>query len=78
MLVRKQKKLLAVSGFCIFIFFGIAHAQSETSDAGNSQTGERTGRVAGDLTVTLAISTLSEEELQARRPEMESLIPRKR
>ena len=50
---------------------------SEGKGTGNSSA-NRTARVAGGQTVTLAESSLSQQELAALRPQMSELIPIKR
>jgi hypothetical protein len=78
MLFAKLRHFIVATFWVALFAVGAASAQSDPSRGSDSEPGERTGRVAGNQTVTLAISTLSAEELAARRPEMRRLIPKKR
>ena len=72
------RHLIVVMCWAALFAVRVAAAQSDPTDLSDSPPGERTGRVAGNQIVTLAISTLSADELAARRPEMRRLIPKKR
>jgi hypothetical protein len=76
-MVMTASRRVFTAGFLVsFVAVSAAFAQSASAPAGKSKPGERTARVAGGQTVTLAISMLSAEELSARRPEMKQLIPK--
>jgi hypothetical protein len=55
-----------------------ADAKSSEGKMVGDSSGNRTARVAGGQTVTLANSSLSQKELAALRPQMSELIPKKR
>jgi hypothetical protein len=55
-----------------------ADAKSSEGKMVGDSVGNRTARVAGGQTVTLAESSLSQKELAALRPQMSELIPKKR
>ena len=55
-----------------------ADAKSSEGKMTGDSAGNRTARVAGGQTVTLAESSMSQKELAALRPQMTELIPKKR
>jgi len=54
-----------------------ADAKSSESKIAGNASGDRTARVAGGQSITLAESSMSQKELAALRPQMSELIPKK-